>query len=81
MINENELLWLDPNDSESVYQVAQLHKELLTDSPIPQLGDLFMNEFYYKRLISADLINCLILDYSSAANNKDCKHLYITDII
>ena len=32
MINENELHWLDPNDSESVYQVAQLHKELLTDS-------------------------------------------------
>ncbi len=23
----------------------------------------------------------LILNYSSAANNKDCKHLYVTDII
>ena len=23
----------------------------------------------------------LILNYSFAANNKDCKHLYITDII
>jgi len=25
--------------------------------------------------------NPFSLDYSSAANNKDCKHLYITDII
>ena len=65
MIDENELHWLDPNDSESVYQVAQLHKELLTDSPIPQLGDLFMTEFYYKRLISADLINCLVYKHKS----------------
>jgi drug/metabolite transporter (DMT)-like permease len=51
------LLWLDPNDSESVYQVAQLHKVLLTDSPIPLLGDLFMTD---STIISADLINCLI---------------------
>ena len=71
MINENELLWLDPNDSESVYQVAQLHKELLTDSPIPKLGDLFMTEFYYKRRISADLINSLVYKHNSIVANND----------
>jgi ribosomal protein S18 acetylase RimI-like enzyme len=65
MIDENELHWLDPNDSESVYQVAQLHKELLTDSPIPQFGDTFMTKFYYTRLISLNLINCLIYKHKS----------------
>jgi ribosomal protein S18 acetylase RimI-like enzyme len=65
MINENELLWLDPTDSESVYQVAQLHKELLPDSPIPQFGDTFMTKFYYTRLISLNLINCLIYKHKS----------------
>ena len=59
------LVWLDSNDNKKVYQVAKLHKELLTDSPIPQLGDLFMTEFYYKRLINAGLINCLTYIYKS----------------
>ncbi|MDP7060839.1 MAG: hypothetical protein QF416_10255 [Candidatus Marinimicrobia bacterium] len=31
--------------------------------------------------IQAASTSIMNLDYSSAAKNKDCKHLYITDII
>jgi len=40
--------------------VASLHKKLLTDSPIPKFGLFFMTKFYYKKLISAKLIRCLL---------------------
>ena len=42
-----------------------------------------VNAFPFKSLMSVDndAVNCVNLDYSSAANNKDCKHLYVTDII
>ena len=58
--NSNYLQWLEANDDQSIYQVATLHKKLLTESPIPKFGFYFMTRFYYKKLIRAKLIRCLI---------------------
>ena len=61
----NNLIWLDANDEEKISQVALLHEKLLNESPIPQFGRYFMKKFYYKKLISSNLIHCLFYLYRS----------------
>ena len=53
------LVWLTHKDKQKIYEVSKLHQLLLADSPIPQLGESFMTEFYYSELIKNDLIKCL----------------------
>ena len=53
------LVWLSHKDKQRICEVSKLHKLLLANSPIPQLGESFMTEFYYDELIKNDLINCL----------------------
>jgi len=52
--------WLDYLDKVKIKEVSALHYHLLPNSPIPQLGNEFMEGFYYKQLIKYNLINCLI---------------------
>lgn len=49
---------LDWTDKEEVRAVSTLHKRLLGDSPIPQLGGLFMAGFYYRDLAKDGLLKC-----------------------
>lgn len=48
----------DPGNPEHVDAIARLHAELLPDSPIPRLGNIFMKKFYYKKLVEAGIIRC-----------------------
>jgi len=50
-----ELDWANEKD---VRAAADLHKKLLSDSLIPQLGNIFMTKFYYRDLIKDGLIKC-----------------------
>lgn len=53
-----EVVSLDYKNQEQVDAAAKLHQELLSDSPISQLGYQFMTRFYYTKLIKAGLVNC-----------------------
>lgn len=57
-MESNKVISLDYKNQEQVQAVAKLHQELLSDSPIPQLGYQFMTKFYYTKLVEAGLINC-----------------------
>ncbi len=63
MNSDAQLVLLDYQNEEHVDAAAELHKGLLGDSPIPQLGNEFMTKFYYTKLIKDDLIRCVL-----------CKH-------
>ena len=49
---------LNPDNQKHVEATAKLHKELLNESPIVQLGDIFMKEIYYSSLVKAKLFQC-----------------------
>jgi ribosomal protein S18 acetylase RimI-like enzyme len=51
---------LNPKCSEDVAAVAALHRIYLSASPVARLGDRFMREFYYTRLVEDRLFRCLI---------------------
>jgi hypothetical protein len=52
-----ERIDFDYNNSEHIKAVCHLHALLLPDSLIPQLGNIFMSKFYYKKLPEDGLIN------------------------
>ena len=49
---------LDPSDAKHRRAAAALHGTLLPESPIACLGRLFMDNFYYDRLIRDGLVHC-----------------------
>ena len=49
---------LDPDKAEDRHDAARLHKSLLGDSPIAHLGNAFMENFYYNKLIRDGLVRC-----------------------
>lgn len=51
---------LDPRNREDVKAVADLHRRHLAESPVAQLGDRFMRDFYYSRMIQDGLFGCTI---------------------
>lgn len=57
---ENKTIKLDPSNKEQIDSAARLHKTLLGYSPVPRMGHLFMTRFYYKKLVEADLIRCIL---------------------
>ncbi len=52
------IISLDPQNMEQVKAVSRLHDELLNESPIAQLGELFMEKVYYSSLIKNRLFFC-----------------------
>jgi hypothetical protein len=54
----NGIVSLDTSDREQVRAAAALHEQLLADSPVPLLGRLFMERFYYSTLVKDGLIQC-----------------------
>ncbi len=54
----NGIVALDYKDREQVRAAAALHEKLLADSPVPLLGRLFMERFYYSTLVKDGLIHC-----------------------
>jgi len=57
---ENKTIKLDPSNKEQIDSAARLHRTLLGYSPVPRMGHLFMTRFYYKKLVEADLIRCIL---------------------
>lgn len=47
---------LDYKNKEHICAVTKLHTELLPESVVSQLGNLFMKKFYYTRLTKDGLI-------------------------
>lgn len=52
------VITLDPKDKAAIKKVAFLHKTLLPTSPIGILGSVFMEKFYYSRLLKGSIIAC-----------------------
>ena len=63
LMRSPNLVSLDPNDQDQVHAAAELHRELLSDSPVAQLGYRFMTKFYYSKLVEARLIRCDLYSY------------------
>ncbi len=63
MIVKNEIIPLDPSNQEHIKAASELHALLLPESPIPQLGEVFMRKFYYPLLIKDDLMKCDLYKY------------------
>jgi hypothetical protein len=51
---------LDTANPEEVEAVSRLHEELLSDSPVMQLGPRFFRRFYYKTLVEEDLLKVFV---------------------
>jgi ribosomal protein S18 acetylase RimI-like enzyme len=56
----NGIVTVDPNNREHVLAAATLHETLLSHSPIPRLGSLFMTRFFYTSLVKDGLIHCYL---------------------
>jgi len=56
-----QVVALDPASHEHAAAAAELHSELLPQSPIPKLGSRFMTSFYYPKLVASSLIHCMLL--------------------
>ena len=54
------ILIVDPGNPEHVRAAAWLHQTLLSESPIPGLGWIFMTRFYYTQLVKDGLIRCYL---------------------
>jgi GNAT superfamily N-acetyltransferase len=52
---------MDADDPRQVAAAACLHALLLPESYVPQLGDHFMRNFYYRKLGSGGLIRCFLV--------------------
>ncbi len=52
--------FLDPHNSPDVTAVAELHRTYLGDSPVVRLGERFLHQFYYVRLIEDELVRCKV---------------------
>lgn len=52
------LVRLDPRQPRQVQAAARLHAALLPDSPIAELGPIFMERFYYSTLVEHGLVAC-----------------------
>jgi len=50
VMEADKIVTLDVKNQKHVQAAARLHQELLSDSPIPQLGEQFMTKFYYTNL-------------------------------
>lgn len=51
---------LDPRNACDVTTVADLHGTYLGDSPVVKLGERFLRQFYYVRLIEDELVRCRV---------------------
>ena len=51
---------LDPRNRPDVNDVAALHLELLSDSPVVKMGWRFLRDFYYGTLVKDRLIDCTV---------------------
>lgn len=49
---------VDARDARDVAAVVALHREMLPGSPVAALGEVFMRQFYYRRLVQDGLIGC-----------------------
>lgn len=52
------ILCLDPSNAKHRHAAASLHARLLPESPIAGLGRVFMENFYYDRLVRDGLVRC-----------------------
>jgi hypothetical protein len=51
---------LDARNRDDCEQVADLHLQYLSDSPVVQFGQRFLRRFYYGKLVRAGLVECTI---------------------
>ena len=54
--NNKNLIYLDWKNKEHVNAVCKLHSELLPESILSKMGNLFLSKFYYSKLIKEKLI-------------------------
>jgi len=54
----NRIEPLTPGEKEAIRDAVRLHHELLPQSPVSQLGRLFMERFYYGKLVEDGLVKC-----------------------
>lgn len=59
-MNNPNIIKLNGNISEHIKAVSSLHKILLPESKVSQLGQFFLKHFYYKKLINKNLIDAYL---------------------
>ncbi|MEO7964053.1 MAG: hypothetical protein ABIT38_09115 [Gemmatimonadaceae bacterium] len=51
---------MDPRDERDIAAVVSLHADMLGTGPIALLGKAFMRDFYYRRLVAGNVVQCHI---------------------